>query len=381
MASIRLSALKKTYGAGAPAVDVEEVFVEDGEFLTLLGPSGCGKSTLLRMLAGLEEPSSGRIMFGQRVVDQLDPSERNVAMVFQNYALYPHMTVAENIAYPLKKRGMPKAERMVRVQEIAGMLKLDALLSRRPRQLSGGQQQRVALGRAMVREPEVYLFDEPLSNLDASLRAYMRNELIRLHARLKGTMVFVTHDQVEAMTMSTRIAVMNAGRIQQIGTPDELYSAPASLFVASFIGTPAMNFLPVVVGYGPAGPMARAADFTLDLTGTALPVGAEPGAELTLGLRPEHLVVVAPDLPGAIPAQVTVAEWLGNEQIVTLSTGSQELTLRHSEPHRHAIGDRLALAPVPGRFHVFDTATGLRLGPAPAATPLPHQQDAGLLRA
>ena len=239
MVAVSVSELTKQFGSGPPAVSSVTLDIEDGEFLTLLGPSGCGKSTLLRMLAGLETPTAGTISFAGQVVNHLSPAQRNIAMVFQSYALYPHMTVAQNLGYPLRKRRVPSAECDRRIRETAALLKLDSLLDRKPRQLSGGQQQRVALGRAMIREPAVYLFDEPLSNLDATLRAYMRNELIRLRAKVSGTMIFVTHDQVEAMTMSSRIAVMESGGIRQLGTPEMIYNTPRTGSSPDSSGRPA----------------------------------------------------------------------------------------------------------------------------------------------
>ena len=358
MANVRLSALKKVFGNNPPAVDVEELQIIDGEFLTLLGPSGCGKSTLLRMLAGLETPTAGRIMFDGEAVDHLDPAQRNIAMVFQNYALYPHMTVAENVGYPLKKRGVPKAEREARIREIAAMLKIDTLLDRKPRQLSGGQQQRVALGRAMIRDPAVYLFDEPLSNLDAALRSYMRNELIRLHAKLRGTMVFVTHDQVEAMTMSTRIAVMEAGRIQQLATPDEVYERPATRFVAGFVGTPSMNFIDADAAPNGGTSRLATADFAMDV-GQPAGAAAPLAGKLTVGVRPEHIVLGQ----GADKAEITVVESLGNEQIITIATGSRELVLRSTSGEKHRIGETVTYALRPDRLHYFAADTGRRIGP------------------
>jgi multiple sugar transport system ATP-binding protein len=358
MAQVRLSALKKVFGSNTPAVDVDELRIEDGEFLTLLGPSGCGKSTLLRMLAGLETPSTGRIMFDEEVVTSLDPAERNIAMVFQNYALYPHMTVAENVGYPLKKRGVPKAERERRIGEIAAMLKIDMLLDRKPRQLSGGQQQRVALGRAMIRDPAVYLFDEPLSNLDASLRSYMRNELIRLHAKLRGTMVFVTHDQIEAMTMSSRIAVMENGRIQQLATPDEVYERPATKFVAGFVGTPSMNFIDMEATPNAAGISLRSAELTLDI---AQPAGVPTAVSgpVCIGVRPEHVMIGK----GEDTAEITVVESLGNEQIITIQIGSRELVLRSTGNEKYRIGQTVPFALRSDRLHVFAADTGRRIGP------------------
>ena len=242
MAAVSFEKVRKAFGK-VVAIPELDLAIAAGEFVSLLGPSGCGKTTTLRMLAGLDQPTGGRIRIGERIVNDLPPAARDIAMVFQSYALYPHMTVAENIAYPLKKRGVPRSERPAKVKAVAELLQLGPLLDRKPRQLSGGQQQRVALGRALVREPKVFLLDEPLSNLDAKLRAHMRAELIELHRRLGKTMVYVTHDQLEAMTMSTRIAVMQGGVLQQFGTPAEIYHRPANVFVAGFIGTPSMTLV------------------------------------------------------------------------------------------------------------------------------------------
>ncbi|WP_108663161.1 ABC transporter ATP-binding protein [Acuticoccus kandeliae] len=356
MANVQLAALRKVFGNNAPAVDVASLDIEEGEFLTLLGPSGCGKSTLLRMIAGLETPTSGDIRFNGKRVNRLDPAERNVAMVFQNYALYPHMTVAQNMGYPLKKRGIPEAERKVRIAEIAALLKIDQLLERRPRELSGGQQQRVALGRAMIRDPAVYLFDEPLSNLDASLRAYMRNELIRLRSKVKGTMIFVTHDQVEAMTMSTRIAVMEAGRIQQLATPDEVYERPATTFVASFVGTPSMNIFPAIAG--PATGETR--PLTFDDVTITVPASAVPEGPVTVGARPEDVLL----RQGSRSVPVTVVESLGNEQIVTIDTGPRELVARVTTGPKVAIGETLTFDLNAEKLHFFSPETGRRLNAA-----------------
>ena len=256
VAGITLERLHKQFGEFIAVNDLD-LDIRPGEFVSLLGPSGCGKTTTLRMLAGLEFPTRGTIRFGERVVNDLAPAKRNIAMVFQSYALYPHMTVAENIAYPLKKRGVPKALRPARVAAVARLLQLETLLTRKPRQLSGGQQQRVALGRALVREPDIFLLDEPLSNLDAKLRAHMRTELIELHRKIGKTMVYVTHDQLEAMTMSSRIAVMRDGFLQQFGTPAEIYDRPANVFVADFIGTPSMTLLDAELHFVGAAAEAR----------------------------------------------------------------------------------------------------------------------------
>ena len=286
MAGLQIKNINKSYGSASVLADIDLV-IKDGEFLVLVGPSGCGKSTLLRMIAGLDAPTSGDIYIGDRLVNALAPAERKIAMVFQSYALYPHMDVRKNMTFGLKFTGVAPAERDRRVAEAARMLRLDELLGRYPRDLSGGQRQRVAIGRAIVREPDVFLFDEPLSNLDAALRVSTRVEIARLHRLLTATMVYVTHDQIEAMTLADRIVVMNQGRIAQVGKPLELYYTPANLFVAGFIGSPAMNFFPAVVE-GVEGGRARVKG---DAIGPViLPAGAlTPGAKLTLGVRPEHL--------------------------------------------------------------------------------------------
>ena len=359
MATVSLSNLTKRFGTGAAAVDDVNLEVVDGEFLTLLGPSGCGKSTLLRMMAGLETPTSGEIRFAGRVVNDLDPAQRNIALVFQSYALYPHMSVAGNLGYPLKKRGVPEAERQQRIREVATLLKIDTLLERKPRQLSGGQQQRVALGRAMIRDPVVYLFDEPLSNLDAALRSYMRNELIRLHARVKGTMIFVTHDQVEAMTMSTRIAVMEHGRIQQLGSPEEIYERPVTRFVAGFVGTPSINFLEMSAKPSGEGVELTSADITLKLPG--IPPAAAAGlgklGNVTVGIRAEDILAGQGEHRG----EVAVVEALGNEQIVTVLAGSRELVLRTGPRPKLRIGEPIAFAMRTDKLHFFSPETGRRI--------------------
>src|SRR4249919_1981578 len=284
MADIKLSSVRKTYANKVQVIHGVDVTIADGEFIVIVGPSGCGKSTLLRMIAGLEQITGGEIAIGGRVVNQVEPKDRNIAMVFQNYALYPHMTVYENMSYGLRIRRMPPAEINERVERAAKILELGALLQRRPRELSGGQRQRVAMGRAIVREPAAFLFDEPLSNLDAKLRVQMRLEIQKLHRSLKTTSVFVTHDQVEAMTLADRMIVMHAGIVEQVGRPIEVYDEPASLFVAGFIGSPAMNFLPgkregseVVIGSG---------------TRIALPapIASATLEAITVGVRPEHLL-------------------------------------------------------------------------------------------
>ncbi|MFM8767711.1 MAG: sn-glycerol-3-phosphate ABC transporter ATP-binding protein UgpC, partial [Rubrivivax sp.] len=322
MGSIALRRVEKTYGFGPKAVKAihgVDAEIGDGEFVVIVGPSGCGKSTLLRMVAGLEEITGGEISIGPRVVNRLEPAERDIAMVFQNYALYPHMTVYDNMAYGLRNAKVPKDEIERRVQKAAGILELGGLLERKPRQLSGGQRQRVAMGRAIVRQPQVFLFDEPLSNLDAKLRAQTRLEIQKLHRELGITSLFVTHDQVEAMTLAQRMIVMNAGRIEQIGTPEQVYGAPATTFVASFIGSPPMNLL-----------NGQVTASGIEVGGQLLPLpGAAPrqGA-LTLGLRPEHTEPGTAGDPACWPLHVEVVEMLGAERLVHGHLAGAAFTLR-----------------------------------------------------
>ncbi len=357
MASISLRNIVKRYGTGPSAVQVihgASAEVADGEFVVIVGPSGCGKSTLLRMVAGLEAVTGGEIAIGERVVNQVDPSERDIAMVFQNYALYPHMSVFDNMAYGLKIRSVPKEEIRRRVDQAARTLELSHLLDRKPRQLSGGQRQRVAMGRAIVRSPQVFLFDEPLSNLDAKLRAQTRLEIQKLHRSLRVTSLFVTHDQVEAMTLAERMIVMNAGRIEQIGTPEAVYARPASTFVAGFIGSPPMNLF-----------TGRVQGSTLQMQGRqedalALPAGLHlPDGERVLGVRPEHLRVQA---GGAWTLQVEMVEMLGAERLVHGLMAGQMATVRiEGTAAAPQPGDRLPLAASAEHLHGFDAATGLRL--------------------
>ncbi|WP_158746606.1 ABC transporter ATP-binding protein [Acidisphaera sp. L21] len=349
MAAISLDHIRKSYGAHV-IVDNLCIDVQAGEFLTLLGPSGCGKSTILRMIAGLDSPSAGGILFDGRRMNDVLPADRNIAMVFQSYALYPHMTVRQNLEYPLRKRRVPAQQRAAMVDNVAGILQIGPLLDRRSSQLSGGQQQRVALGRAMIRSPDVFLFDEPLSNLDATLRAHMRAEIIQLHQRLGKTMVYVTHDQIEAMTMSTRIAVLEGGKLLQLGPPAEVYARPATRFVASFVGTPRMNFLP-----GALVPGGFRAD------GLALEIAVAHAADavrVTAGVRPQDLLLAKDGLP----ARVTLVERTGQETLVTTSAGAQTLVLRLDESCKLRIGDEIAIGVRPGKLHLFDEASGERLG-------------------
>jgi sn-glycerol 3-phosphate transport system ATP-binding protein len=354
MGAISLRKVEKTYGHGPKGVKVihgVDVEIADGEFIVIVGPSGCGKSTLLRMVAGLEEITGGEIDIGGRVVNRLEPAERDIAMVFQNYALYPHMTVYDNMAYGLKIAKVPKAEIDVRVNKAAKILELLPLLERKPRQLSGGQRQRVAMGRAIVRQPQVFLFDEPLSNLDAKLRAQTRLEIQKLHRELGVTSLFVTHDQVEAMTLAERMIVMNAGRIEQIGTPEQVYGTPATTFVASFIGSPPMNLLPG---------RADGSRFTVGEHVLALPAAAPRAGELLMGVRPEHAELSGAN--GGWPLKVEVLEMLGAERLVHGLLGGAPFTLRIDgtlvPPHA---GDTVHLRVEPAHLHWFDATSGKRL--------------------
>ncbi|MFO1328371.1 MAG: sn-glycerol-3-phosphate import ATP-binding protein UgpC [Rubrivivax sp.] len=353
MGAISLRRVEKTYGQGPKSVKVihgVDAEIADGEFIVIVGPSGCGKSTLLRMVAGLEEITGGEIAIGPRVVNRLEPAERDIAMVFQNYALYPHMSVYDNMAYGLKIAKVPKAEIDQRVQKAARILELSALLERKPRQLSGGQRQRVAMGRAIVRQPQVFLFDEPLSNLDAKLRAQTRLEIQKLHRELGVTSLFVTHDQVEAMTLAQRMIVMNGGRIEQIGTPEQVYGAPATTFVAGFIGSPPMNLV--------AG-TAEGSSFRVGTLELPLPAPAPRNGPLLLGVRPEH---AATGTGTGWPLQVELLEMLGAERLVYGRFGDAAFTLRIDGtlvPPRP--GDVVPLAVQPRHVHWFDAQTGQRV--------------------
>ncbi len=354
MAAVTFERVRKAFGA-ITAVECLDLAIESGAFVSLLGPSGCGKTTTLRMLAGLEQPTSGEIRIGERVVNDVPPARRDIAMVFQSYALYPHMTVAGNIEYPLRKRGVPRMERARKVAEAAAMLQLDALLHRKPKELSGGQQQRVALGRALVRDPAVFLLDEPLSNLDAKLRAHMRAELIELHRRIGKTMVYVTHDQLEAMTMSDRIAVMAHGVVQQYGTPDDIYRAPHNVFVAGFIGTPAMNFFEATVSAGPRGPVLRTGGLTV--AAPLLGRNVAPGDIVTVGVRPED-IRAAHD---GEPATVRVVEPTGHECLLIYDFLGQEIVSRGDADFRPRPGETVRLRLRADRLHIFDASSGVRL--------------------
>ena len=350
MSGVELAGVSKTFGReGHAGLAVNEVTltVAAGEFLVLVGPSGCGKSTLLRMVAGLEEVTSGEIRIAGRRVNDVAPRDRDVAMVFQNYALYPHMSVFENLAFGLKLRKVPRDEVRRRVETAAGTLGLERYLDRRPRELSGGERQRVALGRAMVREPKVFLFDEPLSNLDARLRVEMRAEIRRLHRRVGATMIYVTHDQVEAMTMGDRIAVLRDGLLQQVAAPREIYEQPANMYVAGFIGSPKMNFIPVTV----QGQTAKAAGFDVQLPRAP---GIEKGV---LGLRPEDLSEETRDGTTVVEMFVEVVEVLGSDQYLYGKVGGDDVVAR-VDPHFKAfVGDRVNLGINMRRLHLFDSET------------------------
>jgi len=360
MASVVLRGVSKRFG-DTVAVERVDLEVADGEFLVLLGPSGCGKTTLLRMIAGLEVASDGAILIGDRDVTRVHPADRDVAMVFQSYALYPHMTVHKNLAYGLRRRGMPKREIEERVTETARLLELEPLLARLPAQLSGGQRQRVALGRAIVRHPAVFLLDEPLSNLDAKLRVQTRNELIRLRRRLAVTMIYVTHDQVEAMTMGDRIVVMNGGRVQQVGTPLELFDRPNNRFVATFLGTPQMNELEGRLTRTSRGLEFVAEGVQFELPGAAVP---EP-RDVVLGIRPHHLWAAPKAVPGRISLGSGIVEFvehLGNESFAYLTiAGGHTIAAEVEAGSTLTLGAALELTTVPERLHCFDLATGDRL--------------------
>jgi len=354
-APVAFEHVNKSYG-NVMAVHDLNLEVERGEFLVLLGPSGCGKTTSLRMLAGLERITSGTIRIGDLVVNELPPRARNVAMVFQSYALYPHLSVFDNMAYPLRIRGAPKATIGPRVNEVARLLQIADLLERRPKQLSGGQRQRVALGRAIVRHPAVFLMDEPLSNLDAQLRVHTRGELKRLQAELGVTTIYVTHDQAEAMTLADRVAIMRYGLLQQVGPPKEIYEQPANVFVGGFLGSPGMNFL--------KGLLERSGDdltwaasghrVALPSEWTAALVNGKAHTDVLLGVRPEHVAFTSEGEPGALPAEVYVAEALGNETLVRLQVGGQDLVARADASYEPPVGTRLWVRPQLRHAHLFD---------------------------
>jgi multiple sugar transport system ATP-binding protein len=353
MAGVTLRGVKKSFGdvAVIRGIDLD---VDDGEFCVFVGPSGCGKSTLLRMIAGLEDMSDGIITIGARDVTWLAPAERRISMVFQSYALYPHMTVADNIGFGLKMARLSRAEIKTRTAKAANLLQLTELLNRRPGQLSGGQRQRVAIGRAIVREPEVFLFDEPLSNLDAALRVQMRIEISKLHNDLGATMIYVTHDQVEAMTMATKIVVLNAGRIEQVGSPLDLYHRPNNLFVATFIGSPKMNLIQARV----TGETGGVAEVTLPGGGIApigLPGGKVAPGPVTLGVRPEHLSIGAAEAPCGVSGKVMLSEHLGGETMLYIAApGIEQLVVKTDGLAPERIGDLVRVVLSPQTLHLFD---------------------------
>lgn len=355
MAEINIRNVSKSFGK-TKIMEGVDLNIRNGEFVVILGPSGCGKSTLLRLIAGLEEISGGEIAIGGTVVNDLEPRERGCAMVFQNYALYPHMTVAENIGYALKVQGIAKTERLARIEATAKSVGLSEYLDRRPGQLSGGQRQRVAMARAIIREPKVFLFDEPLSNLDAKLRVQMRHEIRRIHNHVRATSVFVTHDQHEGMTLADRLVIMNKGTIEQIGTPDEIYDRPASTYVAGFVGSPAMNFLPATV-------MRDTAHLRLE-DGQMLPLlpglATKPDQLVQIGIRPEKLRIVA-EGQGALRARFQFQEELGSARIYHLSIEDIPISVMSEEKLSLAEGAEVGLRIADGAMHLFDGTSGRRV--------------------
>jgi multiple sugar transport system ATP-binding protein len=359
MATVTFDHVSKRFG-DVIAVNDLSLEIGNGEFMVLVGPSGCGKTTSLRMIAGLEEISEGTLRIGDRVVNDVAPKDRDIAMVFQSYALYPHMSVRDNLAFGLKLRKVPKADIEKRINDAAGILQLDKLLDRKPKELSGGQRQRVALGRAIVREPAVFLMDEPLSNLDAKLRVQTRAEIARIHQRLGTTMVYVTHDQVEAMTMGERIVVMSDGLLQQVGTPQDLYDSPINRFVAGFIGSPAMNFVDVA-NPGNATELAQGGfHFPLPPAYSgALPTA---GSRVILGFRPEHLELSEIAGPAAtLQGKADVVEYLGNEELLHVSVDDRDIVAIVDSSHRVRPGDMVTLKLPVAKLHAFNSDTGLSL--------------------
>ncbi len=369
MATVTFDHVFKRYG-DVTAVSDLNLEITDGEFMVLVGPSGCGKTTSLRMIAGLEEISEGQLRIGDKVVNDVAPKDRDIAMVFQSYALYPHMSVRDNLAFGLKLRKVPKADIEKRISEAAGILQLEKLLDRKPKELSGGQRQRVALGRAIVREPAVFLMDEPLSNLDAKLRVQTRAEIARLHQRLGTTMVYVTHDQVEAMTMGQRIAVMSDGLLQQVGTPQQLYDQPLNKFVAGFIGSPSMNFIETDSPTSTALELTTG-DFHFPLSENFRDALAKnDAARVVVGVRPEHLQIG--DIAGmaaSIKGTADVVEYLGNEELLHVTTGGREIVAIVDSSHRVRPGDVVELRIPAEKVHLFNAETGASLvrSGAPAA--------------
>ena len=359
MAAIDLAGVSKSYTrGGAQAVSDLNLHIPDGRYAVLLGPSGCGKSTTLRMIAGLEEPDAGTIRIGGQVVNGVPPQNRDTAFVFQNYALYPHMTAAQNMGFPLRMRRMPEAEIRKRITEVGRVLGMEPLLDRYPGQLSGGERQRVALGRAIVRQPAAFLLDEPLSNLDAQLRTEMRVELAQLQRRLGATFVFVTHDQVEAMTLADQIAVMHKGVLQQTGTPAEIYRTPANRFVAAFIGSPQMNFIEGELQAGAGETMVHTGSLAFP-AGRLAPQNETPNRRVVLGIRPEHIRL---EVAGSLSLTVELVEHLGSQTFAYGRVGdNQHLTVSADPDNPPKVGDEVRLAPDPVHLHLFHPETGLRL--------------------
>jgi multiple sugar transport system ATP-binding protein len=362
MASLTIKNVHKRYGT-VPVLRGIDLQIADGEFLILVGPSGCGKSTLLSMIAGLDDISEGEIRIGERVVNDVSPKDRDIAMVFQSYALYPSMTVRENIEFAMKMKKVPVAERNATVQRVAKMLQMDALLDRRPAQLSGGQRQRVAMGRALARNPAVFLFDEPLSNLDAKLRVEMRAEIKSLHQRLKNTIVYVTHDQVEAMTLGDRIAVMKDGLVQQFGTPAEIYERPANIYVAGFIGSPTMNFIPATwqAHAGGANLRFEGSDVAVPLPAAASATTLAQHSEVIAGIRPEHFVPAQQNAPGALPITIELLEPTGADTYALTRIGGKAVTVRFAPKQAPQIGQTAWVAVDPAAVCLFDPKTEQRI--------------------
>ncbi len=380
MATVTFDHVYKRYGE-VPAVADLNLEVRDGEFMVLVGPSGCGKTTSLRMIAGLEDITEGELRIGDKVVNDVAPKDRDIAMVFQSYALYPHMTVRDNLAFGLKLRKVSKSEIDQRINDAAGILQLEKMLGRKPKELSGGQRQRVALGRAIVREPAVFLMDEPLSNLDAKLRVQTRAEIARLHQRLGTTMVYVTHDQVEAMTMGQRIAVMSTGLLQQVGTPQELYDHPRNRFVAGFIGSPSMNFVELPVGGG--GAELSSDNFSFRVSEPHRAAVTRSGDTVVAGFRPEHLEIGEIDnAVGSVQGTADVVEYLGNEELLHVSVGEHDIVAIVDSSHQVRPGDVVTLKVPAGKLQLFaagDNGDNLTLdsGPAEASpTPTPKVEAA-----
>ena len=363
MSSVTLRRVMKRYGQ-VEVVHGIDLDVEEGEFVVLLGPSGCGKTTTLRMVAGLEGISGGEMRIAGRVVNDVAPKDREIAMVFQNYALYPHMTVRRNMEFALKPQRLPANTVAGRIAEASRILGLEPLLERKPSQLSGGQRQRVAMGRAMVRTPKVFLFDEPLSNLDATLRTQVRLEIAKLHKRLGTTVLYVTHDQIEAMTLADKIVIMKDGHIEQVGSPEEVFAKPRNLFVATFIGTPAMNLLPATVGGPVAAPMLEAGSIRLPAP-PALARQLEPGRNVTIGIRPFDIAMAGDGANGtAQDATIEVVEYLGTEVLINFRIGEHELIAQLPAADRPAEGQQaLRVAIDASRLHLFDASTGLAIEP------------------